>query len=129
MDQAFQLLFSILILRLAVPKQIVTIYSGYAYPALQSNLLKHLALRLADYLIDGPFILQQANENLGYRGSHNQRVIDLKTTRKTSQISIVDWDNLIIIDNQHIATTPHLSQTLNLSGSAEECGKACKETL
>lgn len=35
-------------------------------------------LKVTDWLIDGPFILEQKTFNLPYRGSANQRVIDLR---------------------------------------------------
>ena len=35
-------------------------------------------LKLADYLIDGPFILEQRDLSLPFRGSKNQRILDLK---------------------------------------------------
>ena len=35
-------------------------------------------LELTDILIDGPFEIDKINLNLQYRGSENQRAIDLK---------------------------------------------------
>ena len=39
-----------------------------------------------DVLVDGPFKLELADPNLKYRGSSNQRVIDMKETLKTGNI-------------------------------------------
>ena len=39
-----------------------------------------------DVLVDGPFILAQRNLDLPFRGSDNQRVIDLTATRKSGSI-------------------------------------------
>ena len=44
-----------------------------------------------DVLVDGPFIAEQRNLMLRFRGSENQRLIDLKATLKTG--SVVLWED------------------------------------
>ena len=44
-----------------------------------------------DVLVDGPFIAEQRNLMLRFRGSENQRLIDLKVTLKTG--SVVLWED------------------------------------
>ena len=46
-------------------------------------------LDLLDVLIDGPFMWQKKNLRLMYRGSENQRVIDLKKTRKEGKVVLL----------------------------------------
>ncbi len=60
------------------------VYSGYTYEELSGmdNPDVHALLELSDYLIDGKFLLEQRNLLLRYRGSDNQRIIDLKRTRE-----------------------------------------------
>ncbi len=48
-------------------------------------------LSLIDVLIDGPFIEAQRNLTLKFRGSENQRLIDLKSTLKEGEIVL--WEN------------------------------------
>ncbi len=43
-------------------------------------------LELSDILVDGPFIMEQRDLTLQYRGSKNQRVIDLVKTRQAGDI-------------------------------------------
>lgn len=43
-------------------------------------------LDMADILVDGRFILEQRNIMLKFRGSENQRIIDMKQTRKTGKV-------------------------------------------
>ncbi|WOC32322.1 MULTISPECIES: anaerobic ribonucleoside-triphosphate reductase activating protein [Caproicibacterium] len=72
----------------------LTIYSGWTYEQL---LQKHDAevnrlLSLADYLVDGPYIEAQRDLTLHFRGSRNQRVIDLNATRKVGHVVLDDLD-------------------------------------
>lgn len=43
-------------------------------------------LSMLDVLVDGPFIAEEKDLTLKFRGSRNQRVIDMKRTRKENQI-------------------------------------------
>jgi len=57
----------------------VASYSGYTFEALlegsddQKRLLESI-----DILIDGPFILEQKSLEIAFRGSRNQRILDVK---------------------------------------------------
>lgn len=50
-------------------------------------------LSMIDVLVDGPFIQAKRNLMLKYRGSENQRVIDLNETRKQHKIVLFDFEN------------------------------------
>ena len=39
-----------------------------------------------DVLVDGPFMIEKKNITLRFRGSENQRIIDMKETRKTGSV-------------------------------------------
>lgn len=64
------------------------IYTGYLleelYERKEPNTLR--LLKLADIVVDGPFLLEQRNLTLPYRGSENQRVIDMVKTRSSGEI-------------------------------------------
>ncbi len=64
------------------------IYTGYLLEELQKmpNEGVQKLLELADILVDGPFVLAQRNLTLPYRGSENQRVIDMVQTRATGEV-------------------------------------------
>ncbi len=49
-------------------------------------------LSYIDVLVDGRFVLAQKDISLQFRGSRNQRVIDLNRTRERGEIVI--WENL-----------------------------------
>ena len=59
---------------------------GYGRCAVTDELLSRI-----DVLVDGPFIAEQRNLMLRFRGSENQRLIDLKATLKTG--SVVLWED------------------------------------
>ena len=49
-------------------------------------------LSLIDYLVDGPFVAELKNIGLIFRGSSNQRIIDMKQT--LSQNEIIQWEGI-----------------------------------
>ena len=74
------------------------IYTGYTYEALREMAKQDLnvgqMLELADILVDGPYIMEQRDLELLYRGSKNQRLIDLRSMRKRNDIEkIIEWRN------------------------------------
>ncbi|MGN0704173.1 MAG: anaerobic ribonucleoside-triphosphate reductase activating protein [Lentihominibacter sp.] len=72
----------------------LTVFSGYTYEQISHMCEENDAVRelmeLTDILIDGPFIKEERDLTLQFRGSRNQRVIDMNETRKTG--SLVLWE-------------------------------------
>lgn len=68
----------------------VWIYSGYTYEALKKkeNPAIQGLLALCDVLVDGPFVLAERSLELDFRGSKNQRLIDLKKTREAGSVAL-----------------------------------------
>ena len=62
-----------------VPGAKIYIWSGYTYEELLKSSHPHIqsSLKLADILIDGPYIEAERDITLEMRGSRNQRIIDL----------------------------------------------------
>lgn len=75
-------------------------YSGYTLEELQelakANKNIKQILDVIDVLVDGRFIESQKSLELHWRGSSNQRVIDMKEYRDTGKIKI--WEEPKIID-------------------------------
>lgn len=67
-------------------KKDIWVYSGYTYEQLINSVDedKIKLLSLCDVLVDGPFILALKDLSLKFRGSGNQRIIDLKKSSKES---------------------------------------------
>lgn len=66
----------------------ITTYTGYTLEELQQMTSPDIAtlLQFTDILIDGQFIAAQRDLTLKFRGSTNQRMIDMNATRQTGQI-------------------------------------------
>jgi len=66
----------------------VTVYTGYTYEQLitRPNEDIHALLALTDYIIDGAYVHKLRDIGLKFRGSSNQRVIDLNETRKIGRV-------------------------------------------
>lgn len=63
----------------AIAKEGFTIwcYTGFLYEDIVSHPQYDELLKLVDVLVDGPFIESQRDISLRFRGSHNQRLIDV----------------------------------------------------
>lgn len=63
-------------------------YTGYTWEEImEKNSLKWNALlHFIDVLVDGPFIQEQKSLDLDYRGSRNQRLIDVKKSREKGEV-------------------------------------------
>ena len=60
--------------RKELPDKDIWLYSGNTYEELRGRRI----LELVDVLVDGPFVLEQKDAGLAFRGSRNQRIIDLR---------------------------------------------------
>jgi anaerobic ribonucleoside-triphosphate reductase activating protein len=56
------------------PNSDIWLFSGYTYEMLQGEEI----LKYVDVLVDGPFLLEQKDISLAFRGSRNQRIIRLR---------------------------------------------------
>ena len=74
------------------PKKDIWAFTGYIYDQdLISGGRKYCEatdefLSMLDVLVDGPFIAEQKNLMLKFRGSSNQRVLNMKETLKSGEI-------------------------------------------
>ena len=80
------------------PGKSIWAFSGYLFdkdilpghlgdPAITREILSYL-----DVLVDGPFILAQKNLSLRFRGSENQRLIDVQKSLASGEIVLwEDW--------------------------------------
>ena len=64
----------------------VWIWSGYTFEELKTDDKKLELLQECDILVDGPFIDEQKDLSLKWRGSTNQRVIDIKESLASGRV-------------------------------------------
>ena len=77
------------------PQKNIWCYSGYTLDQLQGESRARCEvtdemLGMLDVLVDGRFVLAKKNIRLRFRGSENQRLIDMNKTRETGEIVL--WD-------------------------------------
>ena len=72
----------------------IVTYTGYTYEELQAMAVNNRwikgLLELTDILIDGRFVLEERDLTLLFRGSRNQRVIDMNLTRSTGELTLAE---------------------------------------
>ena len=79
-------------LRAVLPDKDIWCYSGYTLdkellvPSRARCEVTDEMLSLIDVLVDGEFVEEKRNISLKFRGSENQRLIDLRATRREGQI-------------------------------------------
>lgn len=85
-------------IRLLLPKKTIWLYTGYKYefifrgePSFLSekgfnNYKRRKIIESIDVLIDGRYIDDQRDITLAYRGSKNQRVIDVQQSLKNNEV-------------------------------------------
>lgn len=69
------------------PKKNVWLYTGYEYEQLDKIQLK--VLKYCDVLVDGPYVQQKRDITLPFRGSSNQRIIDLHSSTQ-NHVTVID---------------------------------------
>ena len=61
-------------------------YTGFTFETLVNNPRQRPLLELVDVLVDGPFIKDLRDEDLLFRGSKNQRLIDVRQSLAQNQV-------------------------------------------
>lgn len=61
-------------------------YTGFTFEVLVNNPRQRALLELIDVLVDGPFIKAERDETLCFRGSRNQRLIDVPASLQAGHV-------------------------------------------
>lgn len=67
-------------------------YTGYDFEKLVRNPLQRELLQWVDVLVDGRFVQELRDENLRFRGSSNQRVIDVPKSLEVGSVVLYDLE-------------------------------------
>lgn len=83
-----------------LPNKSIWIYSGFTYEELIGEVQSRAYLSITkdileniDILVDGRFDIKQKDISLKFRGSRNQRIIDVKSTLKNNNIVLSCLNN------------------------------------
>lgn len=80
-------------LRSEVDGVTVWIYSGFLYEEIKQNEEMAELLKQCDVLVDGKFVLEQRDITLAYKGSQNQRIIDIQKSINDNKIILYEGEN------------------------------------
>jgi len=69
----------------------IWIYSGHTYEEIKGNEIYFKLLKYCDVLVDGQFEKKYFENNIKFKGSTNQRIIDIQ--KSINQNAIVLWEN------------------------------------
>ena len=67
-------------------------YTGYTFEEIIKNPRQKRLLQQIDVLVDGPFIESQKDESLYFRGSSNQRLIDVQASLAQNKTIIYKYE-------------------------------------
>ena len=83
-------------IRTKFPEKNIWLYTGYTLSqsdfdttvdiCWDNGLLRNYIIAMCDVVVDGPYIEEQRDITLKFRGSKNQRLIDVKTTLEQGEI-------------------------------------------
>lgn len=88
-ESAHELTDIVRVIKTQVNKEI-WIYSGYSFENLIANKIQENLLKEIDVLVDGPFIESKKDLKLRFRGSSNQRIIDVKNSLINNDIVLLN---------------------------------------
>lgn len=76
------------------PHKNIWLYTGYTYE--EVLIIRSDILRYIDILVDGPFVSElriKPYDKLLYKGSSNQRIINVKDSIKCNKVKLVEFDS------------------------------------
>ena len=72
--------------RMVFPDKDIWIYSGYEWEDIIKNETLREIMRYTDVLVDGAYVDELRDISLAFRGSSNQRIIDVKKTLNSNEV-------------------------------------------
>lgn len=81
------------VMSLIKPKKGIWVYTGYTWEQIMENDALRSVLPNIDVLVDGRFEEDKRNPELVFRGSENQRIIDVQKSLKEGKVVIWRNDN------------------------------------
>jgi anaerobic ribonucleoside-triphosphate reductase activating protein len=79
-----------LLKKLHIPHNNVWCYTGFTYEEIINNKNQAQLLRYVDVLVDGKFDYRKRDITLAFKGSANQRIIDVKKSLKYNEVKLYE---------------------------------------
>lgn len=76
--------------KIHVPRGNIWCYTGFTFEEILTDEHMKALLEQCTYLVDGPFIQSKRDITLPFRGSSNQRIIDVRKTIERGEIVTYD---------------------------------------
>lgn len=73
-------------IRIKFPNKDIWLYTGLVYEDIVNNPMLYSTIKKCDVIVDGPYIEKLRNLTLPWRGSSNQRVIDINHTLSENRL-------------------------------------------
>ena len=89
-------------------------YTGFVFESLLKMKEQRELLQWIDVLVDGPFIKSQKDLSLLFRGSSNQRLIDVLTWYRMTLGQPRQEELLNLLKNMHLSDEQHKELTIDL---------------
>lgn len=67
-------------------------YTGFRFEEVSADPVMSRMLPYLEVLVDGPFIEKERNLNLMFRGSNNQRLVDVQQSLKAGRVVEFEWN-------------------------------------
>lgn len=112
----------------------IIVYTGYKLSDLQN--IQDTGIRMAvnsilcqiDVLVDGPFIANLDHDKITWRGSSNQRVIDVPASIEANEVITLDWDSQFTVtpDGDLVMPLGFADEFAEIGASADirRCGQS-----
>lgn len=71
-------------------KKDIWVYSGYTFEEIIEDDKKRTLLEKCDVLVDGKFEINNRDLNMRFKGSHNQRIIDIKKSLAEGKVILLN---------------------------------------
>lgn len=110
----------------------IIVYTGYTWEELLDSChpafpYAKAILEKVDILVDGRFVRQLDDPFISYRGSRNQRPIDVIQSLASGQVVMLDWDNELTITTQGEIVLPsgfaRNFDQIGVTTSSRRCGQ------
>lgn len=75
-----------------VPNKDIWLYTGHVWEWLVERPTFKELLQYVDVLVDGPYKHELRDTSLAFRGSSNQRIIDVQKSLKMNQVELLNFD-------------------------------------